>query len=84
MVVVHGAAGIGKTTLALHTAHRVKKNYPDARLYIDLRGDGDSPRTSAQALEWFLRSLGVAPTEIPRRKATVPVSSVASQTRSGL
>jgi tetratricopeptide (TPR) repeat protein len=67
VVVVHGAAGIGKTTLALHTAHRVKKNYPDARLYIDLRGDGDSPRTSAQALEWFLRSLGVAPTEIPRR-----------------
>jgi tetratricopeptide (TPR) repeat protein len=66
VVVVHGAAGIGKTTLALHTAHRAKASYPDARLYIDLRGDGDSPRTSAQALEWFLRSLGVASAEIPR------------------
>ncbi|MEU7550852.1 hypothetical protein AB0B01_00580 [Streptomyces sp. NPDC044571] len=66
VVVVHGAAGIGKTTLALHTAHEVAASYPDAQLYIDLRGDGDTPRTSSQALEWFLRSLGVASAEIPR------------------
>ncbi|MEU9304612.1 tetratricopeptide repeat protein [Streptomyces sp. NPDC048269] len=66
VVVVHGAAGTGKTTLALYAAHQVKGSYPDARLYIDLRGDGTAPVSSAQALEHFLRSLGVATAEIPR------------------
>ncbi|MEU6865604.1 tetratricopeptide repeat protein [Streptomyces sp. NPDC046876] len=66
VIVVHGAAGTGKTTLALYAAHQVKGSFPDARLYIDLQGDGTAPVSSAQALEHFLRSLGVATPEIPR------------------
>ncbi|MFI5750875.1 tetratricopeptide repeat protein [Streptomyces sp. NPDC051644] len=66
VVVVHGAAGTGKTTLALHAAHRVKASFPDARLHIDLRGDGGSPVSSAHALERCLRALGVSSSDIPR------------------
>ncbi|MER6062389.1 tetratricopeptide repeat protein [Streptomyces sp. NPDC001792] len=67
VIVVHGAAGTGKTALALYAAHRVKDNYPDGQLYVDLRGDDDMPRESGEVLGEFLRSLGTAQGDIPRR-----------------
>ncbi|MPY50409.1 tetratricopeptide repeat protein [Streptomyces acidicola] len=63
--VVHGAPGTGKTTLALNAAHRVRDEYPDGQLYLELRGDGDEPRTSADALERLLLRLDVAREDIP-------------------
>ncbi|WP_190344822.1 tetratricopeptide repeat protein [Streptomyces venezuelae] len=66
VVVVHGPAGTGKTTLAMYAAHQVRDRFPDGLLYIDLQGDADSPVSSASALEHLLRSLGVASSEIPR------------------
>ncbi|WP_159024969.1 tetratricopeptide repeat protein [Streptomyces sp. CB01373] len=65
IVVVHGAAGIGKTALALTAAHRVKHAYPDGQLYINLRGDGDAPKTSGEALEQLLERLGMARDDLP-------------------
>ncbi|MGW1803333.1 tetratricopeptide repeat protein, partial [Streptomyces sp. NPDC001984] len=67
VIVVHGAAGTGKTALALYAAHRVKDYYPDGQLYVDLRGDADMPRESGEVLGEFLRSLGAAQGDIPRR-----------------
>ncbi|MFE9629543.1 NB-ARC domain-containing protein [Streptomyces sp. NPDC006463] len=71
MIVVHGAAGTGKTVLALHAAHRAKGHYPDRQLYVDLQGDADSPRDSGEVLGRFLQDLGAAqgtaPEDIPRR-----------------
>ncbi|MEU9398129.1 tetratricopeptide repeat protein [Streptomyces sp. NPDC048242] len=66
VTVVHGAAGTGKTALALHAAHRVKEHYPDGQLYVDLRGDADAPREAGGVLAEFLRSLGAAMPDIPR------------------
>ncbi|WP_285745524.1 BTAD domain-containing putative transcriptional regulator [Lentzea sp. NBRC 105346] len=57
---IAGTAGVGKTALAVHWAHRVRANFPDGQLYLNLRGHGaGSPLTPVQALERMLGSLGV-------------------------
>ncbi|MGJ7906760.1 BTAD domain-containing putative transcriptional regulator [Actinopolyspora sp. H202] len=57
---ITGPAGVGKTTLAIHTAHLVRRSYPDGQLYLNLRGADRVPMSTAEALERLLRGLGVA------------------------
>ena len=65
--VVGGMAGAGKTTLALHWAHRVASRFPDGQLYVNLRGFGPSgsPVAPAEAIRSFLVALGVRAGGIP-------------------
>jgi DNA-binding SARP family transcriptional activator len=64
---IAGTAGVGKTALAVHWAHRVRDQFPDGQLYLNLRGYDDAPATTpADALTQFLRGLGVEPDQIPR------------------
>ncbi|MFD2419017.1 hypothetical protein [Amycolatopsis pigmentata] len=59
---ITGTVGAGKTSLALHWAHGVRSHFPDGQLYVNLRGyDPGDPVNAAQALDHFLRALGVAP-----------------------
>jgi DNA-binding SARP family transcriptional activator len=66
---VDGTAGVGKTALVVHWAHRVAGRFPDGQLYLDLRGyaPGQAVRP-VEALTWFLRALeaepGPPPTEL--------------------
>ncbi|MCX5559287.1 BTAD domain-containing putative transcriptional regulator [Streptomyces sp. NBC_00038] len=64
---IGGAAGIGKTALAVHWAHHVRDRFPDGQLYVNLHGfDHDrQPLEPGEALELLLRSLGFAASEIP-------------------
>ncbi|MFF2548999.1 BTAD domain-containing putative transcriptional regulator [Kitasatospora sp. NPDC058063] len=54
-----GIGGVGKTTLAVHVAHRVRAEFPDGQLYVDLRGAGASPADPVVVLGDFLHALGV-------------------------
>lgn len=66
VVVVSGTAGVGKTALAVHWAHRVADRLPDGCLYVDLGGYGpDEPVHPDTALGGFLRSLGVPTADLP-------------------
>jgi DNA-binding SARP family transcriptional activator/Tfp pilus assembly protein PilF len=63
---VSGTAGVGKTALAVHWAHRAAGQFPDGQLHVNLRGyDPSQPVTAADALAGFLRSLGVPGPDIP-------------------
>ncbi|MGW5718770.1 ATP-binding protein [Amycolatopsis sp. NPDC003865] len=64
---IGGSAGVGKTALAVHWAHRVRERFPDGQLFVDLRGFDHhrAPMLPQTALGHLLRGLGVAPTEIP-------------------
>ena len=65
---IGGTAGVGKTALAVHAAHRLLPEFPDGHLYVDLRGytAGQSLAEPGEVLEVFLRHLGVPAEEVPR------------------
>jgi DNA-binding SARP family transcriptional activator len=63
---VSGTAGVGKTALAVHWAHRVVDRFPDGQLHVNMRGyDPAQPMAPADALAVFLRALGVPDQDIP-------------------
>jgi DNA-binding SARP family transcriptional activator len=65
--VIHGTAGIGKTTLALHFAHQAAGQFPDGQLYVNLRGfdPAGPPMAPMEALRLFLDALSVPAAKIP-------------------
>ncbi len=78
---VSGTAGVGKTALAVHWAHRVRDRFPDGQLHVNLRGfDPVGERESGagtmirtgEALRGFLDALRVPAHEIP---ADVPAQA---------
>jgi DNA-binding SARP family transcriptional activator len=77
---VAGSAGVGKTALAVHWAHRVSDRFPDGQLYLDLRGyASEQPMRPIEALAQMLRSLGVPAAGVP-----VEVAEAAALFRSRL
>jgi DNA-binding SARP family transcriptional activator/tetratricopeptide (TPR) repeat protein len=64
---IDGMAGIGKTALAVHVAHRLAEGFPDGQIFLDLHGHSPRrpPYTVSEALGSLLRTLGVPPERIP-------------------
>lgn len=60
VVVIEGMPGVGKTALAVHAAHRLAADYPDAQLYLDLKAHDRTspPLTPRVAITRLLAMLG--------------------------
>jgi tetratricopeptide (TPR) repeat protein len=54
--VIVGMAGIGKSALAIHVAHLLKARYPDAHLYVNLKGSTSDPLSVEDVLAAILRA----------------------------
>jgi DNA-binding SARP family transcriptional activator/tetratricopeptide (TPR) repeat protein len=67
VIAISGMAGVGKTALAVHAAHRLAERFPDGQLFLDLHGfsRGRPPMRPHEALDLLLRSLGVGTGLIP-------------------
>ncbi|MDX6390303.1 MAG: hypothetical protein QOJ73_1366 [Streptosporangiaceae bacterium] len=64
---IGGTAGVGKTALAVHWAHRVAHRFPGGQLYVNLGGFDPSGSTVSpgEAIRGFLAALGVPPDRFP-------------------
>jgi transcriptional regulator with XRE-family HTH domain/DNA polymerase III delta prime subunit len=62
---VAGKPGVGKTTLAVHVAHRLRGEFPDGQLYVNLQGAQSQPLEPGEVLARFLRALGLDGSSIP-------------------
>ncbi|MBR7836079.1 tetratricopeptide repeat protein [Actinospica durhamensis] len=65
LAAVTGPGGIGKTTLAVHVAHRLSRFFPDGQLFAELAGAGPEPVAPQEIQGRFLRALGFPPEAIP-------------------
>jgi tetratricopeptide (TPR) repeat protein len=67
VIVISGAAGVGKTTLALRWAHQVAARFPDGQLWLNLRGfdPAAAPLSPAEAIRTLLEGLNVPAGQLP-------------------
>ncbi|RZU18001.1 BTAD domain-containing putative transcriptional regulator [Streptomyces sp. BK239] len=71
VLAVVGMAGVGKSALAVHWAHRTAGRYPDGLLYVPLRGtDPARPALDpSEGLRTMLTALGVPASQVPEGRA---------------
>lgn len=63
---VTGIAGCGKTALAVHWAHQMKRRFPQGQLYADLHGYAPTAAVAPhRVLDAYLLSLGVPAAGLP-------------------
>ncbi|MCK2243338.1 MULTISPECIES: BTAD domain-containing putative transcriptional regulator [unclassified Crossiella] len=65
-VLVSGPPGVGKTALAVRIGHRLRADFPDGQLHVNLHGYAtEAALRPTDVLARFLRGLGVPPAQIP-------------------
>jgi hypothetical protein len=73
VVAISGPPGIGKTSLALHAAHKIRARFPDGQLWVQLAGASARPRDPGEVLGEVLRALGLPGSAIPEDSSERPV-----------
>ncbi|MEV6239272.1 BTAD domain-containing putative transcriptional regulator [Lentzea sp. NPDC051838] len=77
IIAVSGTAGVGKTALAVHWAHRVRDAFPDGQLYVNLRGHSKGgAMPPIEVLAQFLTAL-----EVPAERVPVDLETAAAMYR---
>jgi DNA-binding SARP family transcriptional activator len=59
VIMLYGRSGVGKTTIAVHAAHRHSADFPDGQLYLNLHDPSGEPVAPYTALHRLLRAVGV-------------------------
>ncbi|GGM37725.1 helix-turn-helix domain-containing protein [Dactylosporangium sucinum] len=67
--VISGGAGVGKTTLAVRAAHRLRDRFPEGVYFVDALGMSRRPVASAEILARLLRAMGVRDQQLPQDPA---------------
>ncbi|WP_328744305.1 tetratricopeptide repeat protein [Streptomyces sp. NBC_00285] len=77
VIALDGMAGVGKTCLAVHAAHHLAADYPDAQLYLDLHGftEGRRPLDADRALRTLLAALDVPSEKVPQEGGVEELSA---------
>ncbi|MEQ9354207.1 MAG: tetratricopeptide repeat protein [Coleofasciculus chthonoplastes F3-SA18-01] len=66
IALITGVAGVGKSALAVQVAHQLQSEFPDAQLYVNLRGSEGQPLDPLDVLAGLLRVWGVEDQSIPQ------------------
>jgi tetratricopeptide (TPR) repeat protein len=70
IIALTGAAGTGKSELALQWAHTIKRQFPDGQLYADLSGYSRiEPAMPSAVIADLVKALGASPAVIPETLA---------------
>jgi transcriptional regulator with XRE-family HTH domain len=67
VLMIAGATGVGKTTLATQWGHEIAERFPDGQLWLDLRGfdPAATPLSPAEAIRALLDAFNIPPGQIP-------------------
>jgi tetratricopeptide (TPR) repeat protein len=65
VLAVSGLSGVGKSALAIQVSTLLAAAFPDAQLYVDLRGQDGRGLDPSDVLDAFLRAKGISGTRIP-------------------
>nr|WP_296074681.1 helix-turn-helix domain-containing protein [uncultured Actinoplanes sp.] len=65
VLILTGAAGVGKSACAVQWGHRTAGRFPGGQLYVDLANDRSPSPEPGDAMRGLLDALGVPPAEIP-------------------
>jgi transcriptional regulator with XRE-family HTH domain len=79
-VQISGGPGVGRTAVAVYTAHRVRDQFPDGQLYVDLDQPDRAPMPVDAVLARLLRSLDVLdPPETREERAALVRAELAAR-----